>query len=434
MSTAVGALGGLLFGFDTAVISGTTAALTEQFHLSSGALGFTVASALWGTVVGAIFAGIPGQKYGRRDSLRAMAAFYIISAIGCAFAWNLPSLVLFRFIGGLGIGGSSVLGPMYIAEIAPAYWRGRLVGFFQVNIVIGILLAYVSNYLLGSMPLGPMEWRWELGVSAFPAVFFFIALFFIPRSPRWLMIQGRNHEALNVLNLMDVHDPGREVDNILQSLREEGQAESETLLARKYRLPVFLAITVGMFCQLTGINAVLYYLNDIFAMAGASRVSGNLQAVAVGATNLVATLIAMSVIDHLGRKKLLLAGTVGLTGCLLGIGYMFYTHQHLSLLVWFLMLYIAFFAISHGAVVWVYISEVFPTRLRSKGQSLGSSSHWITNALISLAFPLLARASGAVPFFIFAGMMVMDLVLVWFFYPETARISLEKMQHAIGQD
>ena len=434
MSTAVGALGGLLFGFDTAVISGTTAALTEQFHLSSGALGLTVASALWGTVVGAIFAGIPGQKYGRRDSLRAMAAFYIISAIGCAFAWSLSSLVLFRFIGGLGIGGSSVLGPMYIAEIAPAYWRGRLVGFFQINIVVGILLAYISNYLLSSMALGTMEWRWELGVSAFPAVLFFIALFFIPRSPRWLMIQGRKHEAVNVLHLMDVHDAGRELDDIVQSLREEGKAESETLLTRKCRLPVFLAITVGMFCQLTGINAVLYYLNDIFSMAGATRVSGNLQAIAVGATNLVATLIAMSVIDHLGRKKLLLAGTVGLTGCLVAIGYMFYTHQHLSLLVWFLMLYIAFFAVSHGAVVWVYISEVFPIRLRSKGQSLGSSSHWITNALISLVFPLLARASGAVPFFMFAGMMVVDLVLVWLFYPETARIPLEKMQHAIGQD
>jgi len=434
VSTVVGALGGLLFGFDTAVISGTTAALTEQFHLSSGALGFTVASALWGTVVGAIFAGIPGQKYGRRDSLRAMAAFYVISAIGCAFAWNLSSLILFRFIGGLGIGGSSVLGPMYIAEIAPAQWRGRLVGFFQVNIVIGILLAYISNYLLGALQLGSVEWRWELGVSALPAVLFFIALFFIPRSPRWLMIQGRKHEALKVLHLMDVDDPDREMEDILQSLQEEGKAESETLAARKYRLPVFLAVTVGMFCQLTGINAVLYYLNDIFTMAGATRVSGNLQAIAVGTTNLFATLIAMSVIDRLGRKKLLLAGTVGLIGCLSAIGYMFYTHQHLHLLVWFLMLYIAFFAISHGAVVWVYISEVFPTRLRSKGQSLGSSSHWITNALISLVFPLLAKASGAVPFFFFGGMMVLDLFLVWFYYPETARISLEKMQHAISHD
>lgn len=433
-STIVGALGGLLFGFDTAVISGTTAALTQEFHLSEAALGFTVASALWGTVIGAIFAGIPGQKYGRRDSLRAMAAFYVISAIGCAIAWNLSSLIFFRFIGGLGIGGSSVLGPMYIAEIAPAHWRGRLVGFFQVNVVVGILLAYISNYLLGTLSLGDVEWRWQLGISALPAILFLIALFFIPRSPRWLLTQSRNVEALEVLRLTGVEDPKQEMEDILQSLREEGQGERESLTARKFRLPVFVAITVGMFCQLTGINAVLYYLNDIFTMAGATKVSGNLQAVAVGATNLVATLLAMSVIDRLGRKKLLLTGTVGLIGCLAAIGYMFYSHQHLGLIVWFLMLYIAFFAISHGAVVWVYISEVFPTGMRAKGQSLGSSSHWITNAIISLVFPLLAKSSGSVPFFFFASMMVLDLFLVWFYYPETARISLEKMQHAIGKD
>jgi sugar porter (SP) family MFS transporter len=433
-STIVGALGGLLFGFDTAVISGTTAALTQQFNLSEAALGFTVASALWGTVIGAIFAGIPGQRYGRRDSLRVMAALYVISAIGCAFAWNLSSLILFRFIGGLGIGGSSVLGPMYIAEIAPAHWRGRLVGFFQVNVVAGILLAYVSNYLLGTLQLGTIEWRWQLGISALPASLFLIALFFIPRSPRWLLTQSRDDEALEVLRLTEVEDPRREMEEILQSLREDGQSKSESLTARKYRLPVFVAITVGMFCQLTGINAVLYYLNDIFTLAGATKVSGNLQAIAVGATNLVATLIAMSVIDRFGRKKLLLTGTVGLVGCLSAIGYMFYTHQHLNLLVWFLMLYIAFFAISHGAVVWVYISEVFPTRMRAKGQSLGSSSHWITNAFISLVFPLLAKASGSVPFFFFAAMMVLDLFLVWSYYPETARISLEEMQHAIVQD
>ena len=248
-STVVGALGGLLFGFDTAVISGTTAALTQQFHLSEAALGFTVASALWGTVLGAIFAGIPGQRYGRRDSLRAMAALYVISAVGCAFAWNLSSLILFRFIGGLGIGGSSVLGPMYIAEIAPAHWRGRLVGFFQVNVVFGILLAYISNYLLGSLQLGPIEWRWQLGISALPAFLFLIALFFIPRSPRWLLTQSRNDEALEVLRLTEVEDPKREMEEILQSLREDGQGKSESLTARKYRLPVFLAITVGMFAS-----------------------------------------------------------------------------------------------------------------------------------------------------------------------------------------
>ena len=293
--TLVGGLGGLLFGFDTAVISGTTAQLTQQFHLSSVALGATVASALWGTVIGAIFAGIPGQRFGRRDSLRVMAAFYVVSALGCALAWNLPSLVIFRFIGGLGIGGSSVLGPMYIAEIAPTEWRGRLVGFFQVNIVVGILVAYISNALLGSLHLGALEWRYQLGVSVIPALLFFAMLFFIPRSPRWLLTQSRNSEALSVLESVGIRNPKQEMERILVSLREESAGTGDSLLSRRYRLPVMVAVTVGMFSQLTGINAVLYYLNDIFAFAGASRISANLQAIAVGATNLVATLLAMSI-------------------------------------------------------------------------------------------------------------------------------------------
>jgi sugar porter (SP) family MFS transporter len=430
-STIVGALGGLLFGFDTAVISGATAQLTQQFHLSEGALGFTVASALWGTVVGAIFAGIPGQNFGRRDSLRVMAAFYIVSAFGCAFAWSLPSLIFFRFIGGLGIGGSSVLGPMYIAELAPPEWRGRLVGFFQVNIVVGILLAYVSNAYLASLHLGAAEWRFKLGVSGIPAILFLATLFFIPRSPRWLLTQSRDGEALRVLAMTGIADPQKERDEIVRALQEEGTGSSDSLWARKYRLPVFVAISVGMFCQLTGINAVLYYLNDIFSMAGASKVSGNLQAIVVGATNLVATLLAMSIIDKFGRKKLLLIGTVGVFACLSGIGYLFYIRQHLNLLIWLLIGFIASFAISHGAVVWVYISEVFPTRMRAKGQSLGSSSHWIANAVISLVFPLLAQKSGSLPFFFFAAMMLIDFFLVLFYYPETARVSLENMQHTI---
>ncbi|MDQ2834101.1 MAG: sugar porter family MFS transporter [Acidobacteriota bacterium] len=430
-STIVGALGGLLFGFDTAVISGATAQLTQQFHLSEAALGFTVASALWGTVAGAIFAGIPGQRYGRRDSLRVMAAFYIISALGCAIAWNLSSLIAFRFIGGIGIGGSSVLGPMYIAELAPANWRGRLVGFFQVNVVVGILLAYISNAFLGALHLGAAEWRWQLGVSGIPAVLFLAALFAIPRSPRWLLTKSRNVEALEVLRLTGVPDPEREMKDIITALKEEGTGTTDSLTSRKYRLPVMVALTVGMFSQLTGINAVLYYLNNIFALAGASKISGDLQAIAVGATNLVATLIAMSIIDRFGRKKLLLSGTVGLIACLSAIGYIFYTRQHLHLLVWLLMGFIACFAVSHGAVVWVYISEVFPNRMRAKGQSLGSSSHWISNAIISLVFPLLAKASGAVPFFFFAAMMALDFFIVLFYYPETARVSLENMQHSI---
>lgn len=432
--TVVGALGGLLFGFDTAVISGATQALTSIYHLSPFLLGITVFSALLGTVIAALGAGIPGQRFGRRDTLRAMAIFYVVSALGCAFAWNWPALILFRFIGGLGIGGSSVLGPMYIAEIAPPNWRGRLVGFFQVNIVAGILLAYISNYFIATLHLGAHEWRWQLGVSGIPALLFLMALFRIPRSPRWLVMQKRLDQALEVLHLTGVHDAKAELDEIVASVHLERAASADRLFSRKYAKPIFLAITVGMFCQLSGINAILYYLNDIFALAGASRMSGNLQAIAVGAMNLVATLVAMSVIDHIGRKKLLIIGTSGLVLCLAGVSAIFLAHRHMDWLVWFLMAYIACFAISQGAVIWVYVSEVFPNRVRSKGQSVGSSSHWITNAIISLIFPVMATSSGAYPFIFFAAMMVVDLFIVIFYYPETSGISLERMQQEFGID
>ena len=433
-STIVGALGGLLFGFDTAVISGTTSALTHVYHLTPALLGITVSSALAGTVIGAMGAGIPGQKYGRRDSLRVMAIFYVLSAIGCAFAWSWPALIFFRFIGGLGIGGSSVLGPMYIAEIAPPAWRGRLVGFFQVNIVVGILLAYVSNAIIGTRHLGALEWRWMFGVSAIPALLFLVTLFVIPRSPRWLVTQSSLHEALSVLQLTGVPQPQEELDEIVASVHLERAGTPDPLFSRQYFKPIVIAFTVGMFSQLSGINAVLYYLNDIFSLAGATKVSGNLQALAVGATNLVFTLLAMSVIDKFGRKKLLLIGTVGLGICLSLISYVFYTHTHLDWLVWLLMAFIASFAMSQGAVLWVYISEVFPNRVRSKGQSLGSSSHWIWNVLISLLFPIMAKSPGAYPFMFFAAMMAVDFILVLFYYPETTGISLEKKQHKVGID
>ena len=431
-STFVGALGGLLFGFDTAVISGTTNALTRVYHLTPALLGVTVSSALLGTVIGAMTAGVPGQKFGRRDSLRVMALFYVVSALGCALAWNWPALIFFRFVGGLGIGGSSVLGPMYIAEIAPPAWRGRLVGCFQLNVVIGILLAYVSNAWIDSMQLGATEWRWQLGVSAAPAAIFLLALFGIPRSPRWLVMQGKLEESLAVLRLTGIPQPQEELNEIVASIHQELAASADPLFSRQYRFPIFLSITVGMFCQLSGINAILYYLNDIFALAGASKVSGALQAVAVGATNLVATLAAMTVIDQFGRKKLLLIGTVGLAICLTAVSYVFMTHRHLHWLVWLLMAYIACFAISQGAVVWVYISEVFPNRVRSKGQALGSSSHWVTNAIISLVFPVMAGSSGAYPFIFFAVMMVLDFFIILKYYPETKGVSLEQMQQRLG--
>ncbi len=430
-STIVAALGGLLFGFDTAVIAGATHALTETFHLSPAALGMTVASALWGTIIGSMLAGIPGDRFGRRDSLRAMAVLYIVSALGCALAWNWTSLVLFRFVGGLGIGGSSVLGPMYIAEVAPAKWRGRLVGLFQFNIVFGILLAYLSNYLLGTMGLGAAEWRWKLGISAAPAVLFLLLLFGIPRSPRWLVKKQRISEARDVLRMTGEENFEEELQEIIVSIDAEHVA-GDRLFSWKYRFPIFLAVSIGMFNQLAGINAILYYLNDIFAFAGFSKVSSDLQAVAIGATNLLFTMLAMSIIDRIGRKTLLLIGSVGTAVCLAGVAAIFFTHSHQNLLVWLLVGYIAFFAFSQGAVIWVFISEVFPNRVRAKGQSLGSFSHWFMNALISGIFPLLAASSGGYPFVFFSLMMALQFFVVLFVYPETKGVSLEQMQKSLG--
>jgi sugar porter (SP) family MFS transporter len=431
-STLVGALGGLLFGFDTAVISGTTRTLVPTFTLDPRQLGITVASALAGAVIGAMFAGIPGEKYGRRLSLRVMALLYVASAFGCAFAWNWPSLLIFRFVGGLGVGGSSVLGPMYIAELAPAKLRGRLVGTFQINIVVGILLAYLSNYLIGTRHLGMHEWRWELGVSAIPAMLFFAMLFGIPDSSRWLVSKSRNHEALEVLQLTGAPDSEAELKEIVESLHFE--RSTEPLFQKRYLFPIMLAVITGAFNQLSGINAILYYLNDIFAKAGFSRVSGDLQAVAVGATNLVFTMVGMSLIDKAGRKWLMLVGCVGLTICLGGVSAVFWTHSHQAWLVWLLMAYIACFAASQGAVTWVYIGEIFPTRVRAKGQSLGSSSHWVMNAIISGIFPTLAAKSGAYPFIFFGLMMALQFLLVLFLYPETKGVSLEEMQHRLKID
>jgi SP family arabinose:H+ symporter-like MFS transporter len=428
-STVVAALGGLLFGFDTAVISGTTSNLTQVYHLTPDLLGITVSAALIGTILGAMFAGIPGDKYGRRDSLRVMAVLYIVSALGCAFAWNWPALVVFRFIGGLGIGGSSVLGPMYIAEIAPASWRGRLVGVFQFNVVGGILLAYFSNFLVGTQHFGvDAEWRWKFGVAAFPAALFCLLLFTIPRSPRWLVKKQRVDEAREILRLTGDENYEKDLQEIVQSIDAEHGHADEALFSRKYLLPIFLAISIGMFNQLSGINAILYYLNDIFAFAGYSKLSGDLQAVAVGCTNLIFTMIAMSVIDRLGRKKLLLIGSVGTAACLAGVAAIFSSNKHHELLVWLLIGFIASFAFSQGSVIWVYISEVFPNRVRAKGQSLGSLSHWLMNAAISFAFPTLAAWSKSIPFMFFSAMMVLQFFVVLFVYPETKGVTLEEMQ------
>jgi sugar porter (SP) family MFS transporter len=431
-SAIVAALGGLVFGFDTVVISGTTDTLTHLFALSAFLKGVTVASALLGTVFGAMLAGIPGEKYGRRDSLRITGVLYLVSALGCALAWDWNSLVLFRFIGGLGIGASSVLGPMYIAEIAPARLRGRLVGLFQFNIVFGILLAYFSNYMIVRLHLGDVEWRWEFGVATIPALLFFVLLFVIPRSPRWLVKQGRVEEARAVLQLIGEQNYEAELQEIVQSIRTEQQQTGETLFSAKHRLPIFLAVSIGIFNQLSGINAILYYLPDIFMHAGFNKVSSNLQSVAIGATNLIFTVVAMSLIDKIGRKILLLIGAAGTASCLAGVAAIFLTHRHEAWLVLLLVAYIAFFAFSQGAVIWVYLGEVFPNAVRAKGQSLGSLSHWVMNTLISLIFPVMAAASGGYPFVFFAAMTVLQFFVVLFVFPETKGISLEAMQKKMG--
>lgn len=431
-STIVAALGGLLFGFDTAVIAGATAALVNLFQLTPASLGLTVAIALWGTILGAMLAGIPGDKFGRRDSLRGLAVLFFVSALGCAGAWSWLSFVVCRFIAGLAIGGSSVLGPMYIAEISPAKWRGRLVGFFQFNVVFGILFAYFSNYVIGTLSLGASEWRWKLGISALPAVLFFLMLFVIPRSPRWLVKKGRFDEARTVLRELGDSDGEKDLLEIIASINAEDAGASQRLFSKRFRYPVLLAVLVGMFNQLAGINSILYYLNDIFARAGFTKVSGDLQAVLIGATNLAFTTIAMFVIDRLGRRTMLLIGSVGTCLCLAAAAFLFYTGKREDLLIWPLIGYIAFFAFSQGAVIWVYISEIFPNAVRAKGQSLGSFTHWLMTAVLSWVFPLLSAHSAAVPFAFFSIMMAVQFFVVLALFPETKGVSLEEMQGKLG--
>jgi sugar porter (SP) family MFS transporter len=426
--TLTAALGGFLFGFDTAVISGATSALEKLFSLDKFWLGFTVAIALIGTIIGTIVVGKPADKYGRRQVLFYLAVFYALSALGCAMAFSWISLLFFRFLGGIAVGGVSVVGPMYIAEIAPAKFRGRLVGMFQFNVVLGILMAYFSNYIVGLFDLGDAEWRWKLGVMAIPSILFFVTLFFIPRSPRWLIKMGLVDEARAVLKITGEEFIEKEIAEIQESIAIERRNGKELLFSKKFSLPIFLAVSIAMFNQLSGINGLLYYLNDIFAQAGFSKVSGDLQSVAIGATNLIFTMLAMTIIDKVGRKLLLLIGSIGTASSLAGVAFIFFTNSHQNLLVWLLIGYIAFFGFSQGAVIWVYISEVFPNSVRSKGQALGSFTHWAMAAVVSWTFPVMAEKSGGYPFLFFAAMMLLQFFVVKFLYVETKGKSLEALQ------
>jgi len=441
-SALIAALGGLLFGFDTAVISGTTDQLREVFGLSSKALGFTVASALIGTILGALFSGKPADRFGRRAVLMVLGVLYFVSAVGCAIAWDWWSLVFFRFIGGLGVGGSSVVSPMYIAEISPPAARGRLVAITQFNIVFGILLAFFSNYVIAQLVPGEGAWRWMFGVEAAPAAAFFGLLFLTPRSPRWLVAQGLAGEARAVLQRLGVG--AEEIDRMIREIEESLEAErrglQEPLFQRRYRKPILLAVAIAAFNQLSGINALMYYAPAIFKMAGAGADSALLQTVAVGGTNLVVTLLAMAVIDQFGRRKLMLAGSIGYIVSLSATAWAFYTYgNHFDkagsmVVLASLLVFIASHAFGQGAVIWVFISEIFPNTVRARGQALGSFTHWFMCALISWTFPVIADVSGGHAFAFYAAMMVLQLLWVIYVMPETKGVPLEEVQKTLGID
>ncbi len=429
----IAALGGLLFGFDTAVISGTTEALRHKFALNDNLLGFTVASALIGTIFGSIGAGRPADAIGRRGALAWLGVLYFISALGCAFSWDWGSFLSFRFLGGLAVGGASVVSPLYIAEISPARYRGRLVAITQFNVVLGILLAYLSNYLIGTFYRGEQEWRWMFGVMAAPSAVFCLLNFLTPQSPRWLVARGRLSEARAVLRRCgsDYGSVEDEIREIQQSIDLAHHSLNEPFFCRRYRVPILLAVAIGAFNQLSGINAVLYYTPFIFKMAGAGVESALLQSVIVGFTMLVFTVLAMALIDHFGRRKLMIAGSLGYIVGLSGAAWAFYAKVNGPLLLISLLVFIAAHGFGQGAVIWVFISEIFPNRVRARGQALGSFTHWAMNAAISWTFPIIAAAAGWTAFAFYAVCMVGQLVWALLVMPETKGLSLEKIQEKL---
>ena len=439
-STIVASLGGLLFGFDTAVISGTTASLKAAFQLDESWLGFTVASALVGTIIGSILASRPADAWGRKKTLAVLAVFYLVSAVGCGFAWNWYSLLSFRLLGGVAVGGASVVGPMYIAEISPARLRGRLVAVMQFNIVLGISLAFLSNYVIAWVNHGPTAWRWMFGIQAFPSAAFFVLLFLTPDTPRWLVARGRLDEARSVLSTLgtDSGSVDQEIQEIQSSLEAPRQGEEESLWQRRYKIPISLAVAIAMFNQLSGINAVLYYAPDVFRKAGAGDEAALLQAVAVGGTNLLFTILAMTVIDRVGRRKLMVVGSIGYILSLSATAWAFYTYGASFtpvggiLVLISLLAFIASHAFGQGAVIWVFISEVFPNRVRARGQALGSLTHWAMATAITFAFPIMAKQSGGNVFAFYAVAMVGQLLWVLFVMPETKGVPLEEIQKRLG--
>jgi len=427
------ALGGFLFGFDTAVISGAEKAIQQYWQLSVFEHGLTISIALIGTVLGSIFGSKPSDTYGRKNTLYFVAIAYLLASLGTALADNWYVFMIFRFLGGLGVGISSVTAPIYISEVSPADRRGKLVGLFQFNIVLGILISYLSNYLLSFG--GESSWRWMLGVQAFPSLLFLVLLRFIPESPRWLVLKkGATDKALEILRIINPLNCEQELAAIQKSssIAQENKA-GDSLFSGKYNTPIMLAMLFAFFNQVSGINAIIYYAPRIFEMAGLGSHSSLLSTVGIGIVNFAFTLLAINIMDKVGRRLLMIIGSFGLIASLLLVGFTFLDNEPSGYAIpIYVMLFIAFFAFSQGAVIWVFISEIFPNQVRAKGQTLGSSTHWVMAAVIAFCFPYFAEAlGGATTFFIFGGMMVLQLIFVWKVMPETKGRSLEQIGSSV---
>lgn len=425
------ALGGFLFGFDVAVISGAEQDIKRVWELSDVLHGIAIGVALYGTVVGALLGGIPATKWGRKKTLLWIGILYLVSALGSALAPGVYIFMAFRLLGGFAIGASSVVAPMYISEIAPAKNRGKLVATFQFNIVFGILIAYLSNYLLEGVG-GNNSWRLMLGVVAIPALIYSILVFFVPESPRWLIVHKGDYTlARKILGVSDPAGVDEAIEALHKSIGEEKHKEKlSAFFKRKYNFPIFLAVMIAFFNQMSGINAVIYFAPRVFELAGISKQGAFLQSVGVGLVNLVFTMLGLYLIDRLGRKILMLIGSIGYIISLVSVAAAFYLNHVGGMIVPLLLfLFIASHAIGQGAVIWVLISEVFPNSVRAYGQSLGASTHWIMAAIITTLFPILAVKIGPAPIFaFFAFMMVLQLLWVLFIMPETKGKSLEELE------
>jgi sugar porter (SP) family MFS transporter len=424
------ALAGFLFGFDTAVISGAEQAIQRAWSMSDVLHGLAISSALWGTVVGALGGSVPSDRFGRRPTLFGIGVLYALSAFGTAFAWGPAPFMLFRFLGGLGIGLSSVTTPAYISEIAPPEKRGRLVALFQFNIVAGILAAYVSNWLLGGM--GPNDWRWMMGVQVVPSLLYLGAASLIPESPRWLAVnRGRMDEARAILQRAGESD----VDAVLAAIDvETPRLGLREFFSSRFARPISLAFLIALFNQLSGINAIIYFAPRLFEMAGIGQSGALLASVGIGVTNLVFTTVGVLLIDRMGRRPLMFAGSFGYLVSLGSVAWGFGTGHYAAVPV-FIFVFIAAHAIGQGTVIWVYISEIFPNAARARGQAVGSSTHWVMAALLTLVMPvLLSSLAPTVIFLMFFVAMVFQLLFVRFLMVETRGRSLEAVSHGLERN